>query len=314
MDGAGVDATDANASDVVGMVDGDALHGERAVQVDVGSGQGIDDHVHEWQHVTVAVLGIEAGEAVHGRGVDHVFHAELELRVVGTQVHHEVQAVVEGLLGVCAATVDLVDADHDGEPGCDGVAQHEAGLGHGALGRIDEQDGSVGHLEDALDLAAKVGVAGRVDDVDLDAVVLDGYVLGEDGDAALALLVIGVEHALLDLLVVTEGVGRLQHLVDEGRLAVVDVGDDCDVPDVLLEHRHLFDGFKRCSLTTVYQAQASPHTTCVTPRKLLCPRTVMGTGASRGMPDGQISGSTSPAGAGSVHLKPSPSPLPSTYE
>ena len=38
-----------------------------------------------------------------------------------------------------------------------------------ALGGVDEQQAAVGHLQDALDLAAEVGVAGRVDDVDLGA-------------------------------------------------------------------------------------------------------------------------------------------------
>ncbi len=35
------------------------------------------------------------------------------------------------------------------------------------LGGVHQQQGAVGHLQDALDLAAEVGVAGRVDDVDL---------------------------------------------------------------------------------------------------------------------------------------------------
>ncbi len=79
-------------------------------------------------------------------------------------------------------------------------------------------------------------MARGVDDIDLDALVFDRDVLGQDRDAALALLVIGVEDAVLDLLVRAEGVGGLQELVDEGRLAVVDMRDDCDVSDLLLQH------------------------------------------------------------------------------
>ena len=116
------------------------------------------------------------------------------------------------------------------------MLQHEARLRHGALGGIDEQEGAVCHAQHALHLAAKVGVPRGVDDVDLHAVVLDGDVLGQDGDTALALLVIGVENALLDLLVLTEGAGGTQKLVDKCGLAVVYVSDDGDVTDVLLEH------------------------------------------------------------------------------
>ena len=73
------------------------------------------------------------------------------------------------------------------------LAQHEARLRHDALGGIDEQQGAVGHFQDALDLAAEIGVAGRVDDVDLGVAELQGDVLGQDGDAALALQIVGVE-------------------------------------------------------------------------------------------------------------------------
>ena len=49
----------------------------------------------------------------------------------------------------------------------------------------------------------------------------------------LALLIVGVEDALFHLLVLAENVGGPQKTVYEGRLAVVDVGDDSDVADVL---------------------------------------------------------------------------------
>ena len=165
-----------------------------------------------------------------------MLHRELELLVGGAEVGHEVEAVVVGALGIGAGAVDLVDDDHDLEAGVDGVAQHEARLGHRALEGVDEQQRAVGHAQDALDLAAEVGVARRVDDVDLHAFVLDRDVLGQDGDAALALLVVGVEHALLDLLVGTEGAGGAQELVHERGLAVVDMGDDSDIAKVLYPH------------------------------------------------------------------------------
>ena len=53
--------------------------------------------------------------------------------------------------------------------------------------------------------------------------------LGENGDAALALEVVGIHHPLGDALVVAEGARLLQEPVDQRRLAVVDVGDDGDV-------------------------------------------------------------------------------------
>ena len=88
----------------------------------------------------------------------------------------------------------------------------------------------------ALDLAAEIGVAGRVDDVDLHALVGDGDVLGQDRDAPLALQVVGVEDLLADQLRGAEPAALAQHAIDQRRLAVVDVGDDGDVADVVATH------------------------------------------------------------------------------
>ena len=79
-------------------------------------------------------------------------------------------------------------------------------------------------------------MARGVDDVDLDAVVLAGAVLGQNRDAALTLDVAGVHDALGHLLVGTESTGLLQHLVDQSGFAVVDVRDDRDVAEIFLNH------------------------------------------------------------------------------
>ena len=61
------------------------------------------------------------------------------------------------------------------------------------------------------------------------SLVVDGGVLGQDGDAALALEVVAVHRALGDALVGAEGAALVQQGVDQRGLAVVDVGDDGDV-------------------------------------------------------------------------------------
>ena len=236
VDGTGVHAADADTANEVGVVDGHALHGQRGVLVNLGRGHIVDDHVEQRIHVHVAVVGVKTGKAVHGAGVDHVLHGELKLVVGGAQVGHKVEAVVVGLLGVSARTVDLVDDDHNLKAGVDSVTQYEAGLGHGAFKSVDQQQGAVGHTQHALDLAAEVGVARGVDDVDLDVLVLDRDVLGENRNAALALLVVGIQDAVLDLLVGTESVRGTQELVDHRRLAVVDVSNDGDVPQIVYAH------------------------------------------------------------------------------
>jgi hypothetical protein len=61
------------------------------------------------------------------------------------------------------------------------------------------------------------------------ALVGDGAVLGEYGDAALFFEVVAVHHAFFEVLVCGEGAGLAQQFVDQRGLAVVDVGNDGDV-------------------------------------------------------------------------------------
>ena len=68
-----------------------------------------------------------------------------------------------------AGPVDLVD-DHDrAQTQRQRPLQHGARLRHRPFDGVDQQQAAIGHVEHALDLAAEIGVAGRVDDVDLDA-------------------------------------------------------------------------------------------------------------------------------------------------
>ena len=170
-----------------------------------------------WIRTSLAELGV---------GVEH---GEVELIFVGVEIDEEVVDLVEHFLRAGVVAVDLVDDDDRRQPGFERLGEHEAGLRQRAFGGVDQQQDAVDHLEGALDFAAEIGVAGGVDDVDLLAVVEDGGVLGEDGDAALALEVVGVHDALGDGFVGAESPGLAEHGVDQGGLAVVDVGDDGDV-------------------------------------------------------------------------------------
>ena len=136
-------------------------------------------------------------------------------------------------LGVGQGAVQFVDHEDRSKADLEGLAQHEPGLRHWPFGGVDEEQASVGHVEDALHLATEVGVSRGVDDVDPHVGVADGRVLGQDGDAFLALQVAAVHDQAAHLLVLPEGVTLLQERVDKGGLAVVDVGDDGEVAKIV---------------------------------------------------------------------------------
>ena len=161
-----------------------------------------------------------------GRAVED---REIELLVGGVERGEEVEHFVDDLRRPRVRAVDLVDRDDGLEPHPQRLGHHELGLRHRPFGGVDQDDRAVDHVEDALDLAAEIGVTRRVDDVDAGVVPEDRRHLGEDGDAALALEIVGIHGALGHALVFAEGAGLLQQPVDQRRLAVVDMGDNGDV-------------------------------------------------------------------------------------
>ncbi len=202
---------------------------------------------------------VHAGAAGLGAGVDDREVERLGAVAVVEQVHEQLVGLVDDLADPGVGPVHLVDDQHDRHVGVERLAEHEPGLGERSLGRVDQQHDAVDHRQAALDLATEVGVAGGVDDVDRHrgaaggrAGVLDRGVLREDRDALLALEVTGVHRPLVDVLVLAERAALPEHRVHQGGLAVVDVRDDGDVPEVGavqgLGHEGSFrSGFRRTS-------------------------------------------------------------------
>ena len=178
---------------VVVQVGHQQLQGGVVSRPHAGRGDLPDDGVEQRLQVISQLGGARAGDAGLARGVDD---GEVALLVRGAEVAEEVKRRVDDPVDAGGGPVDLVDDDHDLLVKGQGLAQHEARLWHGPLDGVDEQEHAVAHVEHALDLAAKVGVAGRVNDVDLRLSVAHRGVLREDGDAALALEVVGV-HDLM---------------------------------------------------------------------------------------------------------------------
>ena len=107
--------------------------------------------------------------------------------------------------------------------------QHKAGLGHTALKSVYQQQNAVYHGKNTLYLAAKVRMAGRVYNVDLGVVIVNGGVLGHNGNAPLTLQVVAVHDPLFYHFILAEGAALAQHFVHQSGFAVVNMGNDCNV-------------------------------------------------------------------------------------
>ncbi len=189
-----------------------------------------EQQVEQRTQVVCQLVDLQPGPAGLRIAVDD---RELDLALVGVEIEEQLVDLVHDLLDPCVGPVDLVDDEDHAQACLECLAKHEPCLRQRPLARVDEEQDSVDHAQAALHLAAEVGMARRVDDVDLGLAVPDRRVLGEDRDALLALEIHRVHHPFGDVLVGPERARLPQHRIDEGRLSVVDVRHDGDVPDVV---------------------------------------------------------------------------------
>ena len=235
LDDAGVDAAQRDPAEVGAGVQVGHVRLERGVRVVRGGGDRLPDHLEQRLEVftvgQAAVVGlVQARPPGPRRGVHD---REVDLLLGRVEVEEQLVRLVDHLGDARVGPVDLVDDEDDRQLRTERLAEDEARLRQRPLGGVHEKDHTVDHRQAALDLAAEVGVAGGVDDVDRRTAVQHGGVLRENRDALLALQVVRVHHSLVDVLVLAERTGLPEHGVDEGRLAVVDVGDDGDVAEIV---------------------------------------------------------------------------------
>ena len=175
---------------------------------------------HRFQDVVNAHAGLgRAGNGVGGIDADDLLHLLL------------------GAIRVGLGQVHLIEHRHHFHAQVQrGVAvSHRLGL-H-TLAGIHHQQGALAGGERSADLVAEVHVSGRVDQVEVVDLAVTGLVaqgrgLGLDGDAALALDVHGVEHLGFHL-PIGQPTAALDDAVSQRALAVIDVGNDREVADVV---------------------------------------------------------------------------------
>ena len=230
---AAFDAADTDQADVGVVIELADAHLERTVRIDLRRVHMLHDRFVQRGHVARPHVLVQAGVAVQGRGVDH---REIELFVGRAETVEQIERLVQHPVRARARAVDLVDHHDRLEAHLERLLGDEARLRHRAVHRIDQQQHRIDHRQHALDFAAEVGMSGRVDDIDAVVAPGDRRVLGQNRDAAFLFLVVGIHHALGEHGAFAERAGLLEQTIDEGGLAMVDVGDNGDVAEFFDGH------------------------------------------------------------------------------
>ncbi len=159
------------------------------------------DQVEQRVQVLARAVKLLVGPAGAARGVEM---REIELVVIGAKVGEQVEHLVQGAVGLGIGLVDLVQ-HHDGRrPRASALEVTNFVCGIGPSAASTSRHHAIDHGQDAFHLAAEIGVAGGVDDVDAHAVMFDAGAFRQNRDAALAFDVVAVHRAFGRGLVVAD--------------------------------------------------------------------------------------------------------------
>ena len=189
----------------------------------------IDDRLEQRAEIIVELVGLCASSSRQGLRVQNW---KVRLLVGSAQLDEQIQRLIHDPMRSRGGAIDLIHHQDRLEPTLQGVTQHKTRLRHRTLDGIHQQQHTIYHVQYPLDLAAKVGVPRCIHETDRLVLVVDGRILRRNRDAPLTLQIIGVENTIVHLLIGTEDIRLLQHAVEEGRLPVIDVGDDGNVAEL----------------------------------------------------------------------------------
>jgi hypothetical protein len=88
------------------------------------------------------------------------------------------------------------------------------------------------HIEDAFHFSAKIGVPGRVHNVDFHIISNDSQVFGQNGNSPLSFLIFTVHDTiscLITLTLIAKDTGLTNEGIDQRGLSVIDVSNHCNI-------------------------------------------------------------------------------------
>ncbi len=76
-------------------------------------------------------------------------------------------------------------------------------------------------------------MSGSINDIDFNTAISNCRIFCQDGDSAFAFLVIAIHNKFAYVLVLTEDMALLEQAIHQRRFAVVDVGNNGNIADVV---------------------------------------------------------------------------------
>ena len=135
-----------NTAQVIRMIDGNALHGKRTIDINIWSWKTVNNHIEKREHVVITIIWIKASITVNTRSKNDVLHSKFKLLIGCTKVHHKIKRIIDNGLWTSTIAVNLVNNHHDRKACVNSVTQNKTSLWHRTLGSVNQKKRAISHL------------------------------------------------------------------------------------------------------------------------------------------------------------------------
>ncbi len=236
-------------ADIIGIFQKRHQHLRRGVRHIGRRRNVVDNRIENRTHRLAGNIQIGRGPTLTGGSVND---GKIQRLIIGVKLHQQIEYFINHIMRPGIGTIHLIDHHHRTQFILQSLIQHKPRLRHRPIERIHQQQHPIGHFQYPLHLAAKIGVAGRVNDVDfifnaLRRGIINSAIFAENRNAAFPLERIGIHNQVMMIagkpvqLLVAKHARLVEQLIHQRGLAVIDMSDDGDVANVLHKGAHSFN-------------------------------------------------------------------------
>ena len=149
-------------------------HLKRCFWVAVRARNLLNNRLHQRCEIFIVIFHAVLRNTIACRRIDN---GKIELIVIGFKLHEEFENFIIDIINTLIWFVDLVDDNNRLQALLECLAKNILRLRHRPFKGIDEKKNAVNHVQNTLDLAAKIRVTWCINDVDFRIVVHDRGVL-----------------------------------------------------------------------------------------------------------------------------------------
>ena len=169
---------------------------------------------------------------------------KIQSLIIGPQLDEQLKHFIKHFVSPRIGPINFINHHNRPKLMLKSLFEHEPSLRHRPLGRIDEQEHAIRHRQHPLNLSPKVRMPRRIDQVDfhiqpIRRAVINRNIFCQNCDPPLALQWIGIQQSILGNLTRPELAALPEQRIDEGRFAMVDMGYNGKISDVISNAFHL---------------------------------------------------------------------------